>query len=101
MGSILPFVLRRSMAGRGLLAVMALGVIVAATLLASAPIYARAMADMGLTFVIRDELSDSPGSSIEFPGIALRTAEGEALRAAVEQRIDERWGWFRGRRHGT
>ena len=96
MGSILPFVLRRSMAGRGLLAVMALGVIVAATLLASAPIYSRAMADMGLTFVIRDELSDSPGSSIEFPGIALRTAEGEALRAAVEQRIDERWGWFRG-----
>ncbi|MCC6388762.1 MAG: FtsX-like permease family protein [Dehalococcoidia bacterium] len=88
--------LRRSMAGRGLLAVMALGVIVAATLLASAPIYARTMADLGLTFVIRDELSDSPGSSIEFPGIALNTPEGRALRAAVEQRIDERWGWFRG-----
>lgn len=92
---ILRLVLRRSAASKGMLAVVALGVFVAATLLAAAPIYARTMADLGLTFKIRDELAGRPGTAIEFPSVPLNTAEGNGLQAAVQQRIDERLGWFR------
>jgi ABC-type lipoprotein release transport system permease subunit len=77
-----------------MLAVVALGVFVAATLLAAAPIYARAMADLGLTFKIRDELAGRPGTSVEFPSVALNTTEGRGLQEAVQQRIDQRLGWF-------
>src|SRR5215208_386133 len=79
-----------------MLGTLALGIVVAATLLASAPIYARAMADLGLTFTIRDELRDSPATRVEFRDVALGTTDGEGARAAVERRIDERIGWFRG-----
>ncbi|MBI2765115.1 MAG: ABC transporter permease [Chloroflexi bacterium] len=78
-----------------MLAVMGLGVLVAATLLASAPIYARTMADLGLTFVIREDLSTSAGSRIEVPQVPLQTSEGKAIQQAVQRRIDERLGWFR------
>ena len=94
--SVWQLVLRRSLANWRMLATLALGVIVAATLLASAPIYARAMADLGLTFTIREELRDSPSTRVEFRDIPLQTADGVALREAVERRIDERIGWFRG-----
>src|SRR5215203_3883501 len=78
-----------------MLATLALGVIVAATLLASAPIYARAMADLGLTFAIRDELRVAPATRTEFRNVPLRTNDGLNLQHAIEQRIDERIGWFR------
>lgn len=98
MGSIVPIwqlVLRRSLANWRMLATLALGVIVAATLLASAPIYARAMADLGLTFAIRDELRVAPATRSEFRNVPLRTNDGLNLRHSIEQRIDERIGWFR------
>ncbi len=93
--SILRLVLRRSLAGKGFLAVVALGVFVAATLLASAPIYGRAMADEGLTFTVRQELSSQPSTRIEFSRVPLKTTAGQGLQSAIEQRIDERLGWFR------
>ncbi|MGH2603424.1 MAG: hypothetical protein ACRDJ9_29070, partial [Dehalococcoidia bacterium] len=93
--AVWQLVLRRSIANWRLLATLALGVVVAATLLASAPIYARAMADLGLTFTIRDELRDQPATRTEFRDIPLGTADGIATRSAIEQRIDERIGWFR------
>jgi len=76
------------------MAVVALGVFVAATLLAAAPIYNRAMADLGLTFTIRDQLSSQPSTQIQFTNVPLQTAEGKSLRSAVQQRIDQRIGWF-------
>lgn len=77
-----------------LLAVLALGMLMAASLLAAAPIYARTMADLGLTFTVRDRLGDAPGNRVSFPWVPLGTPEGAALREAVERRIDERIGWF-------
>lgn len=77
-----------------MLSVLALGVVVAATLLASAPIYARTMADMGLTFQIRQDLQDQPNTRIEFPNVPIQTQDGVALRNAVEKRINDRIGWF-------
>lgn len=87
---------RRSAANWRLLSVLALGVVMAGTLLASAPVYARTMADLGLTFLVRDQLNANPGNRAEFRYIQIQSEEGKALRAAVEQRIDERIGWFRG-----
>ncbi len=78
-----------------LLAVLAFGILVAAVLLASAPIYSRAMADLGLTFTIREELEDRAGATVEVYKVPLQTADGVALRGAIEGRIDERIGWFR------
>jgi ABC-type lipoprotein release transport system permease subunit len=74
---------------------MALGIAIAAVLLASAPIYSRAMADEGLTFTIRNELRNRANSRVEFFHLPLKTAEGVATRGAIEQRITERIGWFR------
>ncbi len=96
MGTLFVLVVRRSFASRGMLAMVALGILVAATLLASAPIYARTMADLGLTFAIRDELEATPAIRVEFlNGIPIASPDGIATRAAAEKRIDERLGWFR------
>ena len=77
-----------------MLAVLALGVLVASTLLASAPIYARAMADLGLKFTVRDELRGEPSIRTGIEGQQLGTPDSRAVIEAVEARIDERLGWF-------
>ena len=87
---------RRSGKNWQLLAVLAFGMLMAASLLAAGPIYARTMAGLGLTFTVRDQLSESPGNRAEFPSIALATGEGTALHEAIGRRIEERIGWFAG-----
>lgn len=42
-----------------LLAVLSFGMLMAASLLAAGPIYARTMSGLGLTFTVRDQLSES------------------------------------------
>ena len=81
-----------------MLAVLALGVLVASTLLASAPIYARAMADLGLKFTVRDELRGEPSIRAGIGLQQLATSDSLAVREAVETRIDERLGWFTSQR---
>ena len=81
-----------------MLAVLGLGVLVASVLLASAPIYARAMADLGLDFTVRDELRDEPSIRVGIETQALGTPDTLAVREGVSQRIDERVGWFELRR---
>ena len=95
MGAYLALAMKQLTANRGLAAVMGLGIVVAATLLAAAPIYSRAMADLGLTYTIRNDLKDNANSRVEFAGVPLKSAEGVELRGAIERRIDERIGWFR------
>ena len=77
--------------------ILAIGILVAATLLASAPIYARAMNDLGVTFSIRDALEDDPGIRVIARDIELATDEAGLVIAQYEQRITERLGWFRAR----
>ena len=86
--------LRHGAASWRMLAVLALGVLVASTLLASAPIYARAMADLGLKFTVRDELRGEPSIRAGIEAQQLATPDSLAVREAVEDRIDERLGWF-------
>src|SRR6185295_802768 len=85
---------RRGVSTWKLLAVLALGVLMAAVLLASAPIYAGTMEDLGLGFTIRDQLNASPPATTEFRYVPLQSAEGKALKTAIEQRLSERLGWF-------
>jgi putative ABC transport system permease protein len=85
---------RRGLSNWRMLAVLAVGIVVASTLLASAPIYARTMADLGLTFVIHDELKDHPSTRIEMRDQPLDTQDSRVTRDAIEKRIDERVGWF-------
>jgi len=87
---------RRSGRNWRLLAVLALGMLMASTLLAAAPIYARTMSDLGLTFTVRDELNDGPGNRVVFRAVPLATEEGIELRETIERRIGERIGWFEG-----
>ena len=93
-GSIVVLALKQLSSARGLGAVLGLGIVIAATLLASAPIYARAMADLGLTFTIQNDLQGRATSRVEFADIALQAPEGDELRETVERRITERIGWF-------
>lgn len=93
MGATWDVVLQRAQANWRLLGVLGLGVLMAATLLASAPIYARAMHDLGLTYAIREELPLGAGSRIRLLDVPT-DADGEALTGAVDQRIQERVGWF-------
>src|SRR5690242_10489798 len=79
-----------------MLAVVALGVLMAATLLASAPVYARAMSDLGLTHAIREDIGPAPNVDVQITSVALATNDGLATQSAVERRIGERVGWFRG-----
>lgn len=85
---------RRSLANWRLALTLALGVLVAATLLASAPIYARAMADLGLTFTIRDRLLVAPSTQVLSRDVPVAAEDGRGLQQAVGGRADERTGWF-------
>ncbi len=86
--------LRHASANWRMLAVLALGVLVASALLASAPIYARAMADLGLKFTVRDELRGEPVIRAGIEAQQLGSPDALAVRERVSQRIDERIGWF-------
>ena len=89
---------RRSIANWRLAATLVLGVLVAATLLAAAPIYARAMADLGLTFAIRDRLEESTQTQVVVRDVPLAAADGRRVQEAIAGRADERIGWFTGAR---
>ncbi|MDZ7729669.1 MAG: FtsX-like permease family protein [Dehalococcoidia bacterium] len=96
MRSLLPIwnlVTRRAASNRLLLSVLALGVLIASILLASAPIYARTMSDLGLTFSIREELPSGPGTRVIVRDVPISEA-GDPLREAVSGRVQDRIGWF-------
>lgn len=100
---------RRSRSNWRLMSVLGFGVIVAATLLASAPIYARAMSDLGLASRIRNDLMrETPGEQpaspdgnlvtfmqVDVPDIAAASDDGQLFLDAIRRRIDERVGWIR------
>jgi hypothetical protein len=89
---------RRSLGNRRLAAALALSTLVAATLLAAGPIYARATADLGLTFAIRDRLHGAALMQVQVRDVAIASSEGRALQEAIARRVEERIGWFTGTR---
>lgn len=89
---------RRSLANWRLVALFALGVLIASSLLAAAPVYARALADLGVTFALRDRLATAPVTEIQVRDLAVGAEDGRRYQTAIEQRINERLGWFTGTR---
>ena len=73
-----------------------LGILVAAVLLASVPIYTRAMADLGLSFAIRDKLQETPSTDVEASQVPLASPGGLAFQKEISDRIQQRIGWFTG-----
>jgi hypothetical protein len=87
---------RRGAAQWRLRGALLLGILVAATLLASVPIYTRAMADLGLSFAIRDKLQATPSTDVEAGQVPLASPGGLAFQKEITDRIQQRIGWFTG-----
>ena len=99
--TIWSLIAQRSIANWRMATILAVGILVAATLLASAPIYARAMNDLGVTFSIRDVLEDDPSVRVIIRDAELSTEDATANIESLERRIDERLGWYRDRQSRT
>lgn len=90
------FAVRRMLAGWRLMAVAAVGVVVAATLLAASPIYANSMSDLGLRFRL-DRGLDEPRERVAFvevDGLRLNDGVDRARRDAIDAISEERVGWI-------
>ncbi len=87
---------RRMTANLRLVLALMLGVIVASALMATAPIYARAMADLGLIFSVRDRFGVPPTTRVVTyeQGLPLKTSGSQELQNAVPARMRRRLGWF-------
>lgn len=87
---------RRVRADLRLTLALLLGVVIAAALLASTTIYARAMADLGLGFAVRDRFGVPPTTRIVTPeqGLPLGTTQAHAVQQSIQQRMQARIGWF-------
>lgn len=89
-----PLVRERLAANWQLLAVLAFGMLVAATLLAASPIYTRVMSDLGLEYSLKERLrSVSRAGAIQF-GLPLGTQQAAAERLALAEMLDERLSWL-------
>ena len=86
--------IQHSLANWKLLAIGGIGVLVAAVLLASAPIYTRSMADLGLTYSVRDQLRNDPVIKTGFFAGAIADEEGLERVSVIEERISTHLGWF-------
>jgi len=95
-GTALLLLYQRMRANLRLLAALLLGVLVAATLLATAPIYARAMADTGIAFAVSHRLGVPPTTQITTyeQGFPLGTGDARAVQDAVGKRVQQRTGSF-------
>jgi len=70
-----------------------MGGMIAATLLASVPIYTRALADLGLSFAIREKLQATPSTDVEASPIPFASPGGLAFQKQIAARIQQRIGW--------
>jgi len=95
-GTALLLLYQRMRANVRLLAALLLGVLIAATLLATAPVYARAMADTGIAFAVSHRLGVPPTTQITTyeQGFPLGTGDARAVQDAVGKRLQQRTGSF-------
>lgn len=87
---------QRLKAGWRLLAVIALGVLVAATLMAVSPVYTRVLNDLGLRYSLEQQLSGSRQNSAILTGLPFGTPEASRKVAAMEEHFTSEIGWLAG-----
>ena len=90
------FAFQRLRAGWRLMLVAAVGVLVAATLLAAVPIYAGAMTDLGLRFRLQRSLAQAGDTfaSISVDRLPLSSPADRARRDALDSVANARVGWL-------
>lgn len=91
------FALRRLRAGWRFMLVAAVGVLVAATLLAITPIYASAMSDLGLSFRLGRELPtvEERLTYLGAEGMRFGDASGQTALEAMDAITEARVAWRR------
>lgn len=91
---MLKIVARRILAHTRLLTTLAVGILIAAILLASAPIYSRAVADLALTQSLRERLLADRHMSVIWNGSGVGMPETVVARDAILASVDRRMGEF-------
>ena len=77
-----------------LLAITAVGVLVAAVLLAAVPLYSNALSTLGLQFRLERALEDRPLNTVTVDRLLLGDAVDVARRRAIDTAFDARVGWL-------
>jgi hypothetical protein len=88
------FVPQRVMSSWRLLSVTAVGVLVAAALLAAVPLYSTALSDLGLQFRLGEALDETRLNTIRLGELFPGDGEDVATREAITQIFDARVGWL-------
>ncbi len=88
------FVFPRARSTWRLLTITAVGVLVAAVLLAAVPLYSNALSSLGLQFRLERALEDRPLNTVTVYRLLLGDAVDVARRRAIDTAFDARVGWL-------
>ena len=89
-----PLILQRLRASWRLLAVLAFGMLTAATLTAASPVYTRVMNDLGLTSSLESRLGSASRNAAVQVGLPLGAPESASESASLRRILEEEIGWF-------
>ncbi len=89
-----PLAWERLVANWRLLSVLALGILMAATLMAATPVYTRVMNDLGLDFSLKQQLRSASRNTIIQFGLPLGSEEGARERLALTRLMAEKLSWL-------
>src|SRR5687768_12772810 len=92
--SLGPLILQRLVASWRLLAVLALGVLIAATLLAATPIYARVMNDLGLRTSLEKQVGSASRNGVFAFNLSLGTPEAAERSRSLADLLSRRLAWL-------
>ena len=90
------FVVPRLRSGWGLLLITAIGVAVAATLLAAVPIYSQSMATLGLRFRLANAVEQTPLNWLAVSNLSTQSPADRERRRAIDETFEARLGWLGG-----
>ena len=90
------FVVPRLLSAWRLLLVAAVGVIVAATLLAAVPIYSQSMATLGLRFRLANAVEQTPLNWLAVGNLSTQSPADLERRRAIDEMFEARLGWLGG-----
>ena len=96
MSGVWPLIWQRLRAGWRMLAVLAFGILVAATLLAAAPVYTRVMNDVGLETSLEEQIGSASRNGLIRFGLPLGTQEAADEYRRILSLQAEEIGWFTG-----
>jgi hypothetical protein len=91
-----PLVVQRLVSGWRLLAVLAFGILIAATLLAISPVYTRVMSDLGLEASLEKQIGSASRNGVVRFGLPMGAPESVAERQGLASLLADEIGWLSG-----